>query len=69
MKLTWENQNTRRKTCPNATLSITNPTWTDPGSNMGLRGDEPPEPWHGLFITLLIYCKRCEKPYIFSYFM
>jgi hypothetical protein len=24
---------TRRKTCPNATLSTTNPTWTDPGSN------------------------------------
>jgi hypothetical protein len=25
---------TRRKTCPSATLSTTNPTWTDPGSNM-----------------------------------
>jgi hypothetical protein len=22
---------TRRKTCPNATMSTTNPTWTDPG--------------------------------------
>jgi hypothetical protein len=26
------------KTCPSATLSTTNPTWTDPGSNPGLRG-------------------------------
>jgi hypothetical protein len=25
------------KTCPSATLSTTNPTWTDPGSNPGLR--------------------------------
>jgi hypothetical protein len=24
------------KTCPSATLSTTNPTWTDPGSNLGL---------------------------------
>jgi hypothetical protein len=28
---------TRRKTCPSATLSTTNPTWTDPLSNPGLR--------------------------------
>jgi hypothetical protein len=32
---------TRRKTCPSATLSTTNPTWTDPGSNSGLRGERP----------------------------
>jgi hypothetical protein len=25
------------KTCPSAILSTTNPTWTDPGSNAGLR--------------------------------
>jgi hypothetical protein len=25
------------KTCPSATLSITNPTWPDPGSNLSLR--------------------------------
>jgi hypothetical protein len=37
MKLTRENRSTRRKTCPSATLSTTNPTWTDPGSNPGLR--------------------------------
>jgi hypothetical protein len=41
MKLTGENRNTRRKTCSSATLSTTNPTWTDPGSNPGLRGERP----------------------------
>jgi hypothetical protein len=39
MKLTGENRRTRRKTCPSATLSITNPTWTDPVSKPGLRGE------------------------------
>jgi hypothetical protein len=35
------------KTCPSDTLSATNPTWTDTGSNPGLQaGDYPPEPWH-----------------------
>jgi hypothetical protein len=29
------------KTCPSATLSTTNPTWLDPGSNPGLRGGKP----------------------------
>jgi hypothetical protein len=29
------------KTCPSATLSSTNPTWPDPGSNTGRRGGEP----------------------------
>jgi hypothetical protein len=33
MKLTGENRSTRGKTCPSATLSTTNPTWTEPGSN------------------------------------
>jgi hypothetical protein len=32
---------TRRKTCPSATLSTTNPTWTDPGSKPGLRSGRP----------------------------
>jgi hypothetical protein len=41
MKLTGENQSTRGKTCPSATFSTTNPTWTDPGSNPGLRGGRP----------------------------
>jgi hypothetical protein len=29
------------KTCPSATLSTTNPTWLDPGSNPGHRGGKP----------------------------
>jgi hypothetical protein len=29
--LTGENRRTRRKTCPSATFSTTNPTWIDPG--------------------------------------
>jgi hypothetical protein len=37
MKLTEENRSTRGKTCPSDTLSTTNFTWTDPGSNPGLR--------------------------------
>jgi hypothetical protein len=41
MKLTGENRRTRGKTCLSATLSTTNPTWTDPGSNPGLRGGRP----------------------------
>jgi hypothetical protein len=41
MKLTGENRSTRRKTCPSATLSITNPTWTDPGSSPSLHGERP----------------------------
>jgi hypothetical protein len=31
MQLTGENRSTRGKTCPSATLSTTNPTWTDTG--------------------------------------
>jgi hypothetical protein len=34
-----ENGRTRRKPCPSATLSTTNPTWTDPGMNPGLHGE------------------------------
>jgi hypothetical protein len=41
----------RRKTCPSATLSITEPTRTDLKTNPGLRGKipatNPPKPWHG----------------------
>jgi hypothetical protein len=35
------NRITRGKPCPCATLSTTNPTWTDSGSNPGLRGGRP----------------------------
>jgi hypothetical protein len=38
MKLTGENRSVRGKTCPNATLSTKNPTWTEPESNPGFRG-------------------------------
>jgi hypothetical protein len=41
MKLTGENLSTLGKTCPNATLSTTNPTWIRPGWNPGLRGERP----------------------------
>jgi hypothetical protein len=41
MKLTGKNRSNRGKTCPSATLSTTNPIWTDSGSNPGLRGDRP----------------------------
>jgi hypothetical protein len=41
MKLIRENRSTREKTCPIATLSTTNPTWTDLGTNPGLRGMRP----------------------------
>jgi hypothetical protein len=41
MKLTGENRSIREKTCPSATLSTTNPTWTNPGSNPGLRCERP----------------------------
>jgi hypothetical protein len=37
--LTGENRSTQRKTCPSVTLFNTNPTWTDPGLNPGLRGE------------------------------
>jgi hypothetical protein len=39
--LTGDNRRTRRKTCPSATLSTTNPTWIDPGANPGLHGEKP----------------------------
>jgi hypothetical protein len=42
-KIYWQGKNrrTRRKTCPSATLSTTNPTWIDKGANSGLRGERP----------------------------
>jgi hypothetical protein len=36
----WQgNRRTRRKTCPSATMSTTNPTRTDPAAIPGLRGE------------------------------
>jgi hypothetical protein len=51
MILTGENRSTGGETCPSAILSTSNPTWTDPGSNPGLRVERP-EPWHGLAMAL-----------------
>jgi hypothetical protein len=39
MILTGGNRRTRRKTCPSATLSTTNPTWTNLGANPSRRGE------------------------------
>jgi hypothetical protein len=53
MKLTGENRRTGGKICPSATLSATNPTLTDPGSNPGLRGGKPAtESGHGLSLLI-----------------
>jgi hypothetical protein len=41
MKLTRGNRSTLEKMCPSETLFATNPTWTGPGSNPGLRGGWP----------------------------
>jgi hypothetical protein len=41
MNLRGESQSTWGKTCPSATLSTTNPTWTEPGSKLGLRVETP----------------------------
>jgi hypothetical protein len=59
MKLTGENRITGGGggTCPSATLSTTNPTWTHPGSNPGLRGERPATNSlsHGTAITHVYY--------------
>jgi hypothetical protein len=41
MRIGRGNRSTRKKTCPSATLSTTNPTWPDLGSNPGRRGVKP----------------------------
>jgi hypothetical protein len=37
---TGENRIIRRKTCPSAILSATNPAWTEPGANLGFRRED-----------------------------
>jgi hypothetical protein len=39
--LTGKPKYSGKKPVPVATLSATNPTWTDPGSNPGLHGERP----------------------------
>ena len=41
MTLTGDNRRTGIGTCPSATLSTIVPTWTDLGSNSGVRGEKP----------------------------
>jgi hypothetical protein len=41
VQLTGEKRSTRRETCPSATLSTTNRTWTGLGLNQDLRGERP----------------------------
>jgi hypothetical protein len=41
MKIGRGNRSTRKKTCPNAPLSTTNPTCLDPGLNPGRSGGKP----------------------------
>jgi hypothetical protein len=41
MILTGEIQRTRRKNCPNATSSTTDPKWTVLGAYQGFRGEKP----------------------------
>jgi hypothetical protein len=41
MKIGRGNRSTRRKPSPSATLSTTNPTWLDPGSNPGRHDGKP----------------------------
>jgi hypothetical protein len=36
--LTGKTEELEKKSCLSATSSTTNPTWTDPGTNLGLRG-------------------------------
>jgi hypothetical protein len=68
MRLTGENRNTRGKTCPSATLSTTNPTWTDPGSNPDLRGGRPATNRHARSGTLQLLFFRSEVAYCFHSF-
>jgi hypothetical protein len=41
VELQWlgKTEKLKRKTCPSATLSTTNPTWINPGVNLGLRSE------------------------------
>jgi hypothetical protein len=67
MKLTGKNRRTRGKTCPSATLPTTNSTWTDPGSNLGLRGGRPAANHlsHGttIFSSFFRLVRLVQQPY------
>jgi hypothetical protein len=61
MRPTGENRSTRGKVCPSATLPTTNLTWTDPGSNPGLRGERPATNRlsHGTTVHTLTHLRTC----------
>jgi hypothetical protein len=67
-----EKPTTRRKTCPSAT---TNPTWTDPGSNPGLRSGRPATKRlsHGTAVMAVkismqgLNCYKITEQYLFFY--
>jgi hypothetical protein len=52
MILTGKNRSTPRKNCPCATLSTTNPTWTDPGLLGGRLETNRLSHGHGLYEIL-----------------
>jgi hypothetical protein len=58
MKLTGENRSTRGKICHSATLTTTNPTCTDSGSNPGLRDGSPATNRlsHGTAMSTTLHC-------------
>jgi hypothetical protein len=75
----WWNENWQgkpkysEKTCPNVTLSITNPTWFNMGSNFVRRSEKPtgtaPEPYYFIFranilcsIVLSNILNLCSSP-------
>jgi len=54
MIMTGENRRAWRQTCPSATISTTNPTWTGLGLNLSLCSDTP-ETTYGVIVLL-----RCD---------
>jgi hypothetical protein len=60
MKLTGENRSTRGKTCPSSTLSTTNPTRTDPGSNPANRLSHATACISRLVFVMEMQCVYCE---------
>jgi hypothetical protein len=57
-----------RKTCPSATLSTTNPTWTYSGANPVLRGERPATNHlsHGTARQFLLTFMKVRKPYVMT---
>jgi len=68
----WQS-NTRSalwKTLPSATPSTTKPTLTTKESNMGLRGEKPPDVRHGHRWKIILICtayRPLQKTEIFGY--